>query len=259
MEFRRAIQRIGAGSLAALLVACGGGGSDAVVVPPGQATQGLWRGAVVLDGQDLGLVIGLVAASGQAHLVLLAGDSQLRGHLASTGTALDTAFSGLSLFGAAGELAETFTLLDGSVNAGTSLAATLVGSPSGRSLSLALQYDARYDRPGSFAALAGSWQRDSGGQFLQWQIDAAGTLAGTDSNGCSYAGQFTLPDPAHNLYRVSYRIAGCATAAGPVEGLAALDDGAVRDDTLHVAGTAAVGPLDTASFVERLTRQPPAP
>ncbi|WP_298833356.1 hypothetical protein [uncultured Piscinibacter sp.] len=247
--------RIGRWALLLAVAGCGGGGSDPVVLPPGHFTQGIWRGSAVLDGQDLGLVVGMIAASGQANLILFAGDSQLRGNVESDGAALDTAFSGLSLFGVSGDFSERYEVDGGTVAAGASLTAELTGSLSGRPLTLDLQYDTRYERPASFGVMAGVWRRELDGHFLEWQIDASGLLAGTDSNGCAYAGQVTIPDPTRNLYRMSYQITGCYSSALQVDGQAVLDDGAAAGDTLHSAGTGALGPLNIDSFVERLTRQ----
>lgn len=237
------------------LVACGGGGDgdEGAVVPPGQFTQGIWRGTGTLDGQAFSIVVGIIAENGDANL-LLGGDGQLRGDISSNSTDIDTSFSGLSLFGFSGDLFELFTFTGGTVSAGSSLTATLQSSD--RTLSLDLRYDALYERPSSLPLIAGTWRDRVGTDFdHEWQIDAAGTLSGRDSLGCIFQGQVTVPNPARNLYRIRYQISGCYANAVQVDGLAVLDDTQAFGDTLHSGGTGVVGLLNTDSFVVTLTRQ----
>jgi hypothetical protein len=242
------------------LASCGGGGDDdgGSVVEPGAYVQGIWRGDVILDGtQDLGLVVGMIAANGDANLVVFGGDSQLRGTIWSDSTQINTSFSSLSSFGVSGDLGSVFGFADGTVVPASTIVVNLKDR-NNRTLKLDLQFDPIYQRAGSLTTLAGTWRYELGDFFRQWQIDSSGGLAGSDSNGCNYAGQVSVPDPAHNLYQMSYQITGCYSITVQVRGLAMLDDAAAANDTLNSAGTGDVGLLNAQSFVDVMTRQPPA-
>lgn len=242
-------------SFATLLVACGGGGgSDSQYVPPGALTQGIWRGTATLDGQDLGLLVGMIDDQGNANLILYSGNSQLRGRISSIGSEIDNSFSYLSSFGPFGDLDGVYSFVSGTVSAGSTLTATLSTGGSG-ALSLDLHYDVLYTRSASLPTIAGNWRYSLSGYTIDWQIAASGTLTGTDTNGCIYAGQVSVPNVSHNLYQMRYQITGCYAYTVNVSGLAILDDTLAGNDTLLSAGTGAVGLLNTDSFVERLTRQ----
>ena len=243
--------------LALGLVSCGGGGDDdgGAVYEPGAYVQGIWRGEVLVDGTDMGLVVGMIAANGDANLILFGGDTQLRGIIWSDPTQIDASASFLSLFNFVGDLSGVYHLIDGTVVPASTIVANLKRSTDDSTLNLDLQFDPIYQRAGSLSTLAGTWRYESGGFTKQWQIDSSGALSGSDSNGCNYAGQVTVPDPAHNLYRMSYQITGCYSITVQVRGLAMLDDTTVANDTLYSAGTGDVGILDANSFVDRMTRQ----
>jgi hypothetical protein len=240
------------------LAACGGGGGggDDEPIPAGQSTAGIWRGTVTLDGDDSALIIGMIDENGNSNLILYGGNTQLRGSIESIGADINTSFSSLTLFGFTGDLIDVFSFLGGTVSEGATLTATLLGSTSNRNLRLDLHYDSLYERPSSFALVAGNWRYTLGADFIrEWQIDAKGVLTGNDSGGCIYQGQVTIPNPARNLYRMNYQISGCYPNAVQVAGQAVLYDTLTPNDTLHSAGTGTVGLLNTDSFVELLTRQ----
>lgn len=241
---------------ASLLLACdGGGGSDHQSIPTGASTQGIWRGKVTLDGQNLGLLVGMIDEQSNANLILYSGDSQLRGDISSVGAEIN---SFLSLFDISGDLGQIYTSVSGTVSAGSTLTATFTAALStagSGTLSLDLHYDALYTRPASLPTIAGNWRYSLSGYTIDWQIAASGSLAGTDTNGCTYVGQVSVPNAGHNLYRISYQITGCYFNTVNVSSLAILDDTVVTNDTLLSAGTGAVGLLNTDSFVERLTRR----
>jgi len=244
---------------ALILVSCGGGGGDDYndYEQPGANTQGIWRGSVMLDGQDLGLLVGMIAESGRANLILYSGDSQLRGDVWSSGTTIDTSSSGLSLFGTWGDLSGVYYCLDGTVSPNSTLTANLTESTETRMLSLNLTYDALYDRPASFSRISGRWTiSDPSGFHREWIIDSSGGMSGSDSYGCIYQGQVAIPNSSHNLYDMSYQITGCYPATVGVRGQAILDDTDSLEDTLLAAGTGQTGPFSSTSFVDRLRREP---
>ncbi len=240
-----------------LLSGCsGGGGSGNQYVPPGASTQGIWRGTVTLDGQNLGLLVGMIDDQGNANLIL-SGDSQLRGRISSIGSEINDSFSYLSLFDGFSNLSESFYFVSGTVSAGSTLTAILstLSTTGNRTLNLDLQYDVIYTRPASLPTISGNWRYSLSSYTINWQIAASGTLTGTDTNGCIYLGQVFVPNASHNLYQMLYQITGCTNYTVNVSGLAMLDDTSATNDTLLSAGTGTVGLLNTDSFVEQLTRQ----
>jgi hypothetical protein len=240
-----------------ILASCGGGDGDDYNdhEQPGAYTQGIWRGSVLLDGQNLGLLVGMIAESGRANLIY-SGHGQLRGYVSSTGMTINTSFSALSLFGSSGDLSQVYFFLDGSVSPNSTLTANLMDSAKTRTLSLDLTYDSLYDRPASLSRISGRWTTTSpSGFYREWIIGSSGGMSGTDSYGCMYQGQIAIPNASHNLYDMSYQITGCYSVTVDVRGLAILDDTDSLEDTLVAAGTGATGLVHT-SFVHELRRAP---
>lgn len=240
---------------ALLLSGCDGGGdSNNQYVSPGALTQGIWRGTATLDGQNIGLLVGMIDDQGNANLILYSGDSQLGGRISSSGSEINNSFSYLSSFDESGNVGDVFYFVSGSVSAGSTLTASL-STRGSRMLNLDLHYDVLYTRPASLPTISGNWRHSLSGYTINWQIAASGALSGTDTNGCIYVGQVSVPNVQHNLYQMRYQIMGCYTNTVNVSGLDILDDTLAASDTLLSAGTGAVGLLNNDSFVERLTRQ----
>ena len=189
-----------------LLSGCGGGGgSNDQYVPPGALTQGIWRGTVTLDGQNLGLLVGMIDDQSNANLILQSGNLQLGGRIIICRIQeINTDFSGLTLFDESGNASEVFYFVSGTVSAGSSLTAIL-STGGGRTLNLDLHYDVLYTRPASLPTIAGNWRYSDPGYTIDWQIAASGTLTGTDTNGCLYVGQVSVPNASHNLYQMRYQ------------------------------------------------------
>lgn len=151
----------------------------------------------------------MIDENGNSNLILYGGNTQLRGSIESIGADINTRFSSLTLFGFTGDLTDVFSLLGGTVSEGVTLTAPLLGSTSNRNLSLDVHHDSLYERPCSFALVAGNWRYTPDADFIRkWQIDTKGVLTGNDSGGCIYQGQVTIPNPARNLYRMNYQISG---------------------------------------------------
>ena len=58
----------------------------------------------------------------------------------------------------------------------------------------------------------------------------SGSLSGSDSYGCTYTGQISLPDPNFNLIEFSIRVAGCGSWNGTYRGYGAQIDDLKPDD-----------------------------
>ena len=82
--------------------------------------------------------------------------------------------------------------------------------------------DKLYNEPSSLTKLAGNW--DDAGNTLT--INPDGTFFEQQGSGCVLNGAYTIIDPTHNLYGVSFEITNCtsSTASIAFNGLGYLDD-----------------------------------
>lgn len=82
--------------------------------------------------------------------------------------------------------------------------------------------DALYNEASSLARLTGNW--NDGGNTLT--VNADGTFFEQQASGCAVNGAYTILDPAHNLYGVSFEVSNCTSSlAGiPFAGLGYVDD-----------------------------------
>jgi hypothetical protein len=82
--------------------------------------------------------------------------------------------------------------------------------------------DPLYNEPSSLTKLAGNW--DDNGNTLT--VNPDGTFFEQQASGCVVNGAYTILDPAHNLYGVSFEFSNCSSSlAGiPFTGLGYLDD-----------------------------------
>jgi hypothetical protein len=83
--------------------------------------------------------------------------------------------------------------------------------------------DPLYNEPSSLAKLAGNW--DDAGNTLT--INPDGTFFEQQGGGCVVNGAYTIIDPTHNLYGVSFEITNCSSSIAGIafNGLGYLDDG----------------------------------
>ncbi|MEJ2686777.1 MAG: hypothetical protein P8124_06115 [Gammaproteobacteria bacterium] len=241
-----------------MLAACGGGSGGEAAAPSLQ-TAGIWTGTATVDSVTFADVLAIVDGAGNANIVLQragTGDSQFRGTLVAAGGTIQTSVSSLSLFDSAGNLNDIFSVQQGAVVPAGSLAATLSSSGSfPRTATLNLAYDNIYDRPVSLSLISGIWGETHGTYTITLAIDGAGTVNGSDTNGCVYSGTVRIPDPAHDLYALKMDIHSCYNVVVHASGQGVMTDTGSPDDTLTAALTGAVGLLNTDSFVYRLTRQ----
>lgn len=82
--------------------------------------------------------------------------------------------------------------------------------------------DPLYNEPSSLTKLAGNW--DDNGNTLT--VNPDGTFFELQASGCAVNGAYSILDPAHNLYGVSFEFSNCnSSLAGiPFMGLGYLDD-----------------------------------
>ena len=91
---------------------------------------------------------------------------------------------------------------------------------------------ALYRREISLAEIAGTYRVKTlvTGASGSLTFSDSGSLSGSDSYGCTYAGQISLPDSQFNLIEFSMRVAGCSGWNGTYRGYGAQGDGQELDD-----------------------------
>lgn len=85
---------------------------------------------------------------------------------------------------------------------------------------------ALYRRQVSLAEIAGSYRVEKmvTGASGSLTLSEAGELSGSDSYGCAYAGEITLPDPQFNLIAFSMNVTSCSSWNGAYRGYGAQID-----------------------------------
>tara|TARA_R110002072_G_C7958528_1_gene533739 strand:- start:1117 stop:1839 length:723 start_codon:yes stop_codon:yes gene_type:complete len=207
-----------------LLTACGGsGGSSSTENELG----GIWTGTVTLtDTTELG-AIGLASEAGK--IFFLSGGDLSIGNVATSGTNFT------------GSLIEYYA--DGGNSASGSISGTfaartsLTGSATFNSVqtsTFSFNYESIHERDSSFATISGTYSLTDGGYTETYTVDADGLITGSDTDGCVFNGQISLPDTNYNIYGVNITASNCGDANGVYSGLAALVDDTTTNDTLII-------------------------
>lgn len=240
--------------LGLFIAGCGGGsdsGSAVTLQPPGggiglfpvnDSPGGIWTGTDS-DGDELAL---LVAETGRFHFI----DQFLRkgfGSLSvSNGNDVDGDFQfvapSVTVFPNPSPSANCTA--SGSVNERISLTLTVnctTAAGTQDSVTVALTYDASYDRDSSLATISGLYRDQFGGNVLD--ISANGSIFQQDPTGCTRNGQISIINSAYNAYDVEMTLSNCVANAAALEGatftgLATLDDSATPELAIFaVTGT----------------------
>jgi hypothetical protein len=189
------------------------GGSDPVIT--GKITDGIWIGTYTINGTDTDFDVVIY-------------DNQLFGFTSSLGyegvlTLDNTSISGtLNEYINTGELSGTVSI-DGTVVENTSITGSL-GDAGATFATFELSMDALYDRTASGSKIAGTWLITAGTYTLTFVIMDYGTFDGSDTSGCIFEGEYSVPDASHNIYQITYMVSNCGSNNGDYSGLALLDD-----------------------------------
>ncbi|AEG93322.1 hypothetical protein [Ramlibacter tataouinensis] len=215
-------------TLVGALAACGGGGDD--TPPPAANVAGLWTG-ITSNGRA---VIALTFQSGSTWALysVLGNPGVIGGAVQANGSV-----SGRTING--GPDARDFSLeagvvspvtLTATVNPRQSISGSVSGSSTG---TFSGSYNTAFDQTPSLATVtgvyAGSGTVGGGSEPASVALAADGTLSGSSSSGCTYAGTVT-PRTDGNAYNVSVIFGGgvCALGSATVNGVAIYDSGARR-------------------------------
>lgn len=223
-------------TMAALLVACGGGDEESAPEPDEASAAGHYLGTIPLNGSvrafsavvaSDGTFTGTIApsTSGGPDLRVFIGTSVSSGNgFAATGTAY--AFLGGAF--PAGGFSAALTLTNGTLVERQQLTGTY--SAGGESSAFALSFHAELtDRGALLSRLAGTYNWPSPGPTgltAAMTFTSTGAMTYQTSAGCSGTGSVTIQDPAINVYNFSIDLGACGpVAAYTAAGLLVLQDG----------------------------------
>lgn len=207
---------------------------------------GIWNGAfTATSGSDFGPAQALISETGEAHFIRTDG--------------VRAQFSTFFLLTETPDFHERLTLLNPSAPFGIALVLDTQGTifprnqiigmyedtSSGDAGTFAFTYDPIYERGSSLTAISGTWSDGT----RQLSIDSTGRISG------DAAGQIEILNSFFNLYRITLDDPSHSLGLD-LEGLAALFDTAVANDTLVYAVRTPPCLCFINSDTARLTRQP---
>ena len=216
------------GGLLGMALGCGGGGGGSTTGMQGAGATSATGAAGIYTGTVVSATLG----SFSAYMVLSPG-GQMRyvgsnnvlavGQLANGSASASLYMGTTGLFGTA-----AFTNIV--ITPGTSVTGQYSES-GGDSGTINFQYNALYTRPQAMSALAGdylaTWNNMTDGLSSSLALGTAGSFSGSDSEGNTFTGTLTQPDPTANLYDATasysngYTYDGLAFFADSASGLEA--------------------------------------
>lgn len=198
-------------SAAAVLVlsACGGGGGD-TPAPVGPTLnladlQGFWSGP--LAGTALPTVAttqAVILPDGTSWWLLFgtAPDAPPTAMVKATLSVAGSAYSGSGKVYALDSSTVSSLALSGITATATSVSATVTQPGTSGTSTATLTAASAYRTPAVLSSLVGTWQTSLSGGVARvtLQIDAAGTLTGTDTKGCVWSGTVALHPAGNAVY-----------------------------------------------------------
>ena len=206
------------------------GGGDPVIT--GQITDGIWTGTYTINGTDY-----------EFDVVIY--DNQLFGFTSSVGYEGTLILDNNAVSGALNEYINT-----GELTGTASISATVIentsisGSIGDAGATFDLAMDSLHNRSASSAKIAGNWSITIGSYVLTFSILDTGTFDGSDTSGCVFNGNISVPDPSRNIYQIAYSVSSCGSYTGDYSGLALLDDFDTGTDNALVFTSVTTGYLN---------------
>lgn len=208
------------------LVACGGGGSESssekiITLPEPEKPitlpvitevmpAGLWVGEVVNDGNTF-QAVAFIAPDGEARILTDDGEHD-RMTLVLDGDQFSADLVGFDSNG----------LLIGSGTISGEYSDTQITSSfdaDGQQVStLSLTISDQSSESASLSTVTGNYVSES--QNISIAIDIDGFISGSDINGCQYVGNISVPEPAVNIYELTFDVSSCDIFNGTYMGLA---------------------------------------
>jgi hypothetical protein len=176
---------LGAATLASILAGCGGSGSGSVVVAPLLVTanvQGIWDNGTV-GGTQASMI---VLASGASWV--LVNDNPVS-MITTTLKGTDSGYTGAGTKYISGSMAAPAAVsFAAKVTAKSALSGTIMSGTVAKDFGFT--YASRYEQAALISDIAHVWYGTKNASTIKftWTVAADGTLTGTSTAGCSYAG-----------------------------------------------------------------------
>lgn len=122
-------------------------------------------------------------------------------------------------------------------------------------LHLVMHYSSLSERPSSLSIINGIWSRTQGDYTVTITINNDGSIFGSDTYGCTYAGTISIPDARLNIYTIYLDKSGCSSYLQDGRGQGILMDTISMNDTLLLSIKRRTEPSATDSIVMELSRQ----
>lgn len=223
------------------LYACGGGSgggnSNAAgnttpsdnTTPPDEDANGIWEGALTVDGGPDYELLGLLY-EGEIIALSIEANTMYKGSYTVDGDDI----SGNATVYEIGATAVGTATLNGVVTGKSQISFTY-NTSYGATGSVSLFYDNVYERNSTLSKIAGNYSSVvSGFNTFNISIENDGSFTGSNTDGCQYSGDFTILDSNFNLYDLITTVSSCAATDGVYEGFAVLSDFNGVDDALTV-------------------------
>ena len=184
-----------------VIAACGGGGDGSDGPPPLDDVNGIWR-------EPASETIGIISGDGSDVDIIRGCCTRLNGYLfARQGHIYPSGLSQFVKSGPSGVCCCSYSG-EGTVIPKAAIHATYSDSSSGSKFTLDLTYDPISNRQPSLDVISGIWSQTTGDYTITITIDESGSLFGSDTNGCTYTGTVTVPDPSVATYKIHMGL-GC--------------------------------------------------
>jgi hypothetical protein len=217
-----------------VLAACGGGGSATEPTDAGgtaggvtsgstKTTPGVWQGTITSTTSGTRSLLGMTGDDG--HSVWMSTDGRVwTGQVPMSGARIDVPMAGHMYPG------DHFP--DGTIHGTSTMHMNYADgrwsghySGAGDDGTFTMSMHAAWDRPASLAMVAGTYTRTTSiGYTMTMTVSASGQLTASDTRGCVINGTVTVPDPAHNLYRLAANVTSCGVLDGNYQGHGTLVD-----------------------------------
>jgi len=230
---------------------CGSVGENSGATPPVVISPaGLWEGSMTSDITNITYdIIGII--SEDYEMILISGiRAGYHGNITMDGNEGSGDFTAYAPPG--------FLFGDGSaVTSGTfsftcdekvSISGTYT-SP-GDSGSFSLTYDDSAEVDTTMSDVAGDWgYQNNANSWENISIDISGSLTGSMSSGCNYAGNIDIIDSRWSIFQINYTMSDCGALDGEYSGLAVIDHTTQPKTLIYMVSS------PEAAFISVLDRQ----
>ena len=208
---------------------------------PNASLVGLWTGT---DSDNPTTTLNVIVNSANEFTAIRSDGVQFTGIMEVSGDTLVAAVAGYANFGASFPDSSVYGIgtLDGTVNPGTSLTATVSFTTNGGTSlpgSWSLVPGSLSSVASSLASVAGSYTDNATGATVS--IAATGSIGSQDATtGCVLSGTIGTGDTAIDEYQVAYTLAGCRSNYAVLNGLSLTGMGYLDNSTSPASFTYAV-------------------